>query len=136
MYELAFNKLWGMLLQGVDIDVVMFKNLDKMANERLGFYNDFVNQVVFFKSEIDDSYKSIKENELPYYIYLKLFSVLKMFESLYNGTAQYIDFYKRRLSKEEIEKAHTLIVKYDIIDVIKYNIICENTAERQGFIYE
>jgi hypothetical protein len=74
------------------------------------------------KSELNDDYKLVKEEELSYYVFLKLYTVLRLFETLYNGTEEYIDFYKLNLSKTEMEKAYRLVVKNDIIDIIKYNI--------------
>ena len=121
MYELALNKLWSLLLQEVDVDVNMFKSVDKLANDKDDFYINLVNQATYLKSSLTDEYKQIEESQLPYYIYLRLCAVLKMFESLNQGKEQYIDFYKTELSSEAIEKAYALIIKYNIIDIIKYN---------------
>lgn len=121
MYELALSKLWSLLLQEVEVDVEMFKNIDKLANDKDNFYVNLLNQATYLKSSLTDEYKQIDEEQLPYYIYLRLCAVLKMFENLHQGKEQYIDFYKTELSSEAIEKAHSLIMKYNIIDIIKYN---------------
>ncbi|MBQ7880495.1 MAG: hypothetical protein IJ358_01460 [Clostridia bacterium] len=121
MYDLALNKLWGLLLQKAEVDVTMFKQIDALANSKDDFYIALVNQVAYLKSCLGADYKQIAENQMPYYIYLRLCTILKMLESLNQNKEEYIDFYKAQLTSEEVDKAHALIVKYDIVDLIKFN---------------
>ena len=124
MYESAFNKVWDLLLQGVEVDTDIFKNIDAIANDKVDFYPNILNQLAGLKKCIGGEYQDIKESQLPYYIYLRLCAILKMLENLLQCKEQYIDFYKTELSVSAIEKAHSLLLKYDIIKVLKYN--CEN----------
>lgn len=121
LYELALNKTWCLLLQEVEVDTTIFKNIDALANCTHDFYSSLINQVSYLKSTLTDEYKDIEENQLPYYIYLRLCIIFKMLESLNQDNEEYIDFYKTELSSKAIEKAYSLVVKYPFIDKLKYN---------------
>lgn len=121
MYEMALNKLWHCLLQGVEVDVTIFKIIDLLINSNDNFYVNLISVATTLKTELDDEYKQVSKEQLPYYVYLKLCAILKMFENLNNNNEQYIDFYKTEMSSNAIEKAHALIIKHSIIDIIKYN---------------
>lgn len=124
MYGLALERIWGMLIQGVDVDTQMFKNLDAIANGNINFYSGILQQIQYLKLYLTTQYQDIKQDQLPYYIYLRLCSILKMLESVMRGEEQYVDFYKTELSSNAIEKAHNLLVKYNIVEVLKCN--CQN----------
>lgn len=124
MYGLALERIWGMLIQGVDVDTQMFKNLDAIANGDMDFYSGILQQIQCLKLYLTTQYQDIKQDQLPYYIYLRLCSILKMLESVMRGEEQYVDFYKTELSSNAIEKAHNLLVKYNIVEVLKCN--CQN----------
>jgi len=119
LYALALDKLWSLLVQDVKVDTIMFKNIDAIANGRCDFYPELVNQVKFLTPVLNSNYHEVDESQLPYYIYLKISAILKMLESISCGTEQYIDFYKEGLSRDEISKAHTMLLGCNIVDVIK-----------------
>ncbi|MFQ6724506.1 MAG: hypothetical protein ACLRFE_04175 [Clostridia bacterium] len=123
LYQLAFEKVWDNLLQGSLIDITLFKKIDLIANGKINFYNGILNEVLTLRSNITIDYQTVGENQIPYYIYLKLFAILKMLEYLSNGNEQYVDFYKTELSSHQINKAYNLLLKYDIIDTLKLHSV-------------
>ncbi len=126
-YEFALEQVWSKLLQGVDVDTQIFKNLDAIANGNMEFYPNILNQISCLKLYLGEQYKDVQQEQLPYYIYLRLCSILKMLESVSQGKEQYVDFYKTELSPKAIEKAHNLLIKYNIIDVLKCH--CANLSK-------
>lgn len=123
LYELAFNHLWQLLVQNKKVDTEMFKNIDAISNGKIEFYSNLLFYVKYFKQNINDDYKQIEETQLPYYIYLKLCSVLKMLESIHIQNIQYLDFFKTETTVNEISKAYDLLIKYDIVDIVRVNNI-------------
>ena len=121
LYEMALTNLWNRLLRGDDINTSMFKNIDAIANGKVDFNYETVNQLNCFKSCLDYSFTQLKEQELPYYIYLRICATLKMLENVNKQEEEYIDFYKTELSMESVSKAYALIVKYDIINTVRIN---------------
>lgn len=121
LYEVALNKVWQMLVQDLDVDTSMFKNLDALANGDVDFYTGLANQVGYVKSVLTNDYKEVEESQIPYYIYLRLCYILKMLEELNRNNEQYIDFYKTEKSSMAVEKAYSLIIKHKLIELLKYN---------------
>jgi len=132
LYELALNQTWNALLQNVDVDTTIFKTLDAIANNNTNFYTGLLNQVIKLKTNITDEYNEIEESQLPYYIYLRLCATLKMLESLMQEREQYIDFYKTELSVEAVNKVYDLLIKYDVVQTLKFN--CFNLIKLTGAI--
>ena len=131
MYELALDKIWNLIIQEVDVDTAIFKNIDMIANGKCDFYQGVLNQIPYLKTGLTEEYKEIKQEQLPYYAYLRLCATLKMLENLNQNKEQYVDFYKTELSTQLIDKAHDLIIKYDIVQILKScseNLIKLNVA--------
>ena len=128
MYESALNNLWGNLIQGVDVDTKVFKEIDALANQDYGFYENLINISQKLKSntcEVVDEFDAVS------CVYLRLMAISKMLNSVNNNDIQYIDFYKAKFSSDEIDKAHSLVLKHNIIEQIKLNcegLIRINTA--------
>lgn len=121
VYQLGLYKVWTQLLQQSSVDVSAFKMMDDIANNNNQFYVKLCNIVEVLKNEIDNGYKDVEIDQLPYYVYMQTCSVLKLFESLNSGQEQYVDFYKQGLTHTDIDKAHNLIAKHNIVDLIKLN---------------
>ncbi|MBQ7798786.1 MAG: hypothetical protein IJ371_06665, partial [Clostridia bacterium] len=121
LYEMALSKIWELIVQQVEVDTTIFKNIDALANGKIEFYSNLILQIKYLQSGIGNEYRDIDENQLPYYIYLRACATLKMLETLNQNNEQYIDFFKTEKSSREIEKAHSLIIKYKLIDMLKYN---------------
>ncbi len=122
LYNLALNKVWSLLLQGVEVDTTIFKQIDNLSNCKNGFYEGLVNIARYLKNTDYKLCKQLKENEMPYYLYLQACAIMKMLKSLSAGDESYIDFYKNELSSNAIEKAHNLLIKYNVIHVLKLYI--------------
>ncbi len=121
VYEMALNRVWADLLQDNVVDTSVFKNVDKLLNNKVEVCYELGNTIKALKPFWDDGYKSIDEKELPYYLYFRLCAILKMLHGIHYNEEQYIDFYKTEQSSTEIDKAYSLVVKHDIIDIIKNN---------------
>lgn len=124
LYQSAFDWIWGLLLQGADVETEMFKNIDALINGDVDFYPALINKVQALKGYINKDYACVDEEDLPYYIYLKTYSIFNMLKSVNTGTVEYIDFYKTQTSEKAISKAYNLIIKYDIFE--KLNIYSNN----------
>ena len=121
MYELAFNKLWEDLLKCEKVDTSIFKMLDDISNNKVDFYLYLISAVTMLKTNLGNDYFEIEQSQLPYYIYLRLCYTLKMLESVANDNIEYIDFYKSELGVDAISKAHELLIRYNIIEIISCN---------------
>ena len=121
LYELALNKVWNLLVQEVDADTTIFKNIDALVNGKVDFYQSLATQVAYLKPCLDNNYKDVAEEQLPYYVYLRLCATLKMLENLNQNKEQYIDFYKTEISPKAIEKAYSLLIKYKLTELLKFN---------------
>jgi len=121
LYMLALKKVWSQILQNEEVDTTTFKSVDALVNGKEEFYSNLTNLSQLLKPYITKLECNINEDELPYYVYMSLKAILKMFEDVNNDNEQYIDFYKMKLSSSEVDKAYGLIVKYDILSTIKIN---------------
>lgn len=124
LYYAGLNKVWYDLQAGEKVNLEIFKRIDKLANGLNNFYIHLFECVNYLSKYIEVDLFSIQENELPYNIYLKSCAIFNMLEKFNNKEENYIDFYKTQKSPEEILKAHKLIIKYELIDLIKY--YCNN----------
>lgn len=122
VYYLAFNKVWSDLLQGEYVDGGVFSRIDRIANNLIDFCPNLINQIDILRYEIDTMYQEVSENEICYYLYLRLFAILKMLKSVEDGDVQYVDFYKTESSAEQVDKAYNLLIKNDTISILKNNI--------------
>ena len=131
MYEMALHDIWGKLIQNTDVDTSVFKSIDDIANGKVDFCVGLNAQKHILIQNVFLGYQEIEEEELPYYIYLRMCAICKMLESVICESEQYVDFYKTELSVGAIEKAHNLLVKYDIVQTLKLhsvNLIRINNA--------
>ncbi|MBO5909939.1 MAG: hypothetical protein J6Q15_00370, partial [Clostridia bacterium] len=82
MYYLALNRLLELLVNDVEVDTQIFKDVDWLVNCDSGFYSNLINMVKRLRGCLNDCYKEIDEEELPCYVYLQLYSIFKMFDNL------------------------------------------------------
>ena len=121
LYQLGLYMVWKQILQYQEVDTGVFRQIDMLVKSKDGFYNNLLSVFTCLKSEMGDDYKYVEIFELPQYIYLQICATLKMLENIYFKKEQYIDFEKEGLTQQDVDKAYRLIVKYNIIDLIKFN---------------
>ena len=119
LYQLAIDKVWASIIQNQNVDTKIFKNLDAIVNGNVDFYSGLAGQAFLLSTELDVGYTQVDESQLPYYIYLKLCFILKLCEEANGRDLECVDFYKTEKSIKEINKAHDLMVKYKVIDILK-----------------
>lgn len=122
MYERALNNLWQRLIQNADVDTRMFKDIDALINGENAFYENLINMSTKLKSGVEAG-EMIGESDMVCCTYLRLEAIYQMLISVNNNDIQYIDFYKSKFSSDEIDKAHALICKHNIIELIKVNCV-------------
>ena len=113
LYDAGLTKLWADLQLHEKVDLEVFKNIDNVINSGGG---DLMEITGYLSNYIDIS---VDENCIPYYIYLKLCYVCKMLERFKFNEESVLDFYKLKLSREEIDKAYLVLVKSEIVDCLK-----------------
>lgn len=118
LYDAGFTKLWADLQQGNQVDLEVFKNLDYIVNDKNKDVFTIVKQLAVYIE------KDVAEEELPYYIYLKLCYIYNMLEKFKFNEETTIDFYKLNLTREELNKAYSVMVKSEIVDYLK--LYCDN----------
>lgn len=118
MYELALDDLWGRLLSGASVNTEMFKKIDSLMKCD-NFYNELIYVFECLKNNLTDDYGSINEREVCGYMLMRIGCILKMLTTISDGRESYIDFYKRVQSTKELETAYQLIVKSDLIDILR-----------------
>lgn len=122
LYQLSLDKVWNLLIQEVEVDTSIFKNIDAVVNAKVDFCGGLLNVFNYVKSSLTNEYREIDEGQLPFYVYLRLCHTLKMLESVNSGEVEYVDFYKTETSSKSIEKAHDLLIKYNMVEVLnKYS---------------
>lgn len=121
MYELAFFKLWNELLQNIEVDIGVFKRVDRLVNKQENFYSGLAELLNDLKYQLTDGYKQVAKEQVPHYIYLRLSAVAKMLNSIYCNQEEYIDFYKTAICEEDVKKAYNLILKNNVIEKLKSN---------------
>lgn len=118
LYDAGVAKLWADLQQGNRVDLEVFKNLDYIVNNK---NKDVFPIAQYLSNYIDEGWS---EDELPYYIYLKLCYIYKMLEKFKFNEERPIDFYKLNLTQEELNKAYSVIVKSEVVDYLR--LYCDN----------
>jgi len=121
LYMSSLEKVWALILQNNEIDTTIFKRVDELVNCDKDFYSKLINLAQILNPYMLYEYFDASEDELPYYIYLKLCAILKMFNDVSYNNENYIDFYKMQLSSSDIDKAYSLVARHDIISTIKLN---------------
>lgn len=120
MYEAGLECVWANIQQNERVDLTQFKLIDNLINNDEEFYVALLESVNNLRQYISTDFFAVSQDELPYYIYLKMGYILKMFEKLNLGEEQYIDFYKTTTNVEEILKAYDVVVKYEFVELIKF----------------
>ena len=131
LYYSGLSKVWADLQAGEKVNLNIFKSLDALINNPSDFCNRMLECVNLLVSHIDNGVINIEEEELPYNIYLRSCAIFNMLEKIDSGEYDCIDFYKAYNSHEDILKAYELIVKCELMDLIKYysnNLIKLNLA--------
>lgn len=118
LYDAGLSKLWADLQIGNDIDLVVFKQIDGLVNDK----STNIFPLAEYLSRYVDA--DICEKELPYYIYLKFCYIYKMLENFAFNEETVVDFYKLNLSHEELNKAYAVVVKSEIAGYLK--LYCSN----------
>lgn len=120
MYELALDELWNKLLQGIHVDTKLFKKIDNLIVCD-DFYNELIRLFACVKNNLSNEYRLENVAEVCDYMIVRNCCILQMLKSVDEGVENYIDFYKEMHSSDAVDKAYHLIVKYDIMDKLKYN---------------
>ncbi len=121
LYDAGLNYIWGMVQQHKKVSLEMFKKLDNLINDNDNFYINYLECCLNLKPYVSTELVNIDSEKLHMYILIKLCVEFKMLIRLNEGTEGYIDFYKTAKSEDEISKAYQLIVKSELIDLLRLN---------------
>lgn len=113
LYDAGLTKLWADVQMQQNVDLEIFKQIDNVVNCGSG---DLIRIVNYLSPYFD---VSVEEECIPYYIYLKLCYVCKMLERFKFNEESVIDFYKLKLTGDEINKAYQVLVKSEMVDYLK-----------------
>lgn len=118
MYGVALDNLWGKLLNYVKVDTEMFKQVDELI-----LCDNFHNKLLYvfecLKNSLDEDYVQLTEGEACGYILMRMGCILQMLQTIVERKESYVDFYKYMQSAKDIDKAYQLLVKSDMLDVLR-----------------
>lgn len=118
LYEMAINYTWRCLVYGDNIDLSIFKRIDGMASGK-DFYITLLELIKVLREGTVEDCQYCDEQEIPCYTFVKLYAIIKMLEDVNLGKEQYIDFYKTEKSAEQIDKAYALVVKHNVVELLR-----------------
>lgn len=122
LYDAGLNYVWTQIQQRESVKLDVFKQLDGLVNFDKHFYSGYLEVCLNLKKYIF-LFKDVGSDNLHMYLLIKYLALFEMFNKINNGEERYVDFYKTEKTDVEISKAYHLVIKSELIDLLRLNSV-------------